>query len=626
MIANKVYEYKQKGRYFLNGKKQVFFSSHKKIVHGKIIFKSIIVLVIVQLLLLISHNCQILHRDEEFDLWTADDGEVVFKEEDRLHNFTNSSNLIDEEPPRIPKQIVILDTRYDTIHDLPSLVLVNIQNTIDMYLSHWDDDLANRTKTMFTSHYDRMEALLDSPRVWYLNNTACIKAINDFEPRLLKYFKKATVGQDKANICRVAALYLRGGYYFDTDMQAVKPVSIEPHITFQSPWEAYDIKKENLKGVFNSFVAVAPSHPIMNITAKYLLKAFKGSTTHHLKGTGTLYQALKEFTKLDNKEALSISKGKMMYRNDHYNNNITGVKWPIDVSLKEDHLNNANFPSFPRHENVLKCYIHNRVWKSCCCDYIVYDMYKRDISFYSRMAGAGNNCMLNHTIPQRIVFVEPNSSSEEDIPEKLKTKTSELKKQYPKNWDDEFLYYKKCQGVVQSVEPKLYQSFMAGGTEYKQKVCKLSYLYAKGGYFYDTDALIEHPLIVDSQRKGTTMFFAIKRKSSTSDSYELDDSFLAVSAHHPFLRIQLDLLVNELSESHMNIPTTFTLSHEEHSVVGDSNNMLAFERFYAGNTKGFRVSDWPVELITDHITPTWKIQQGQTNDDNENDNSTATFK
>ena len=89
--------------------------------------------------------------------------------------------------------------------------------------------------------------------------TLCQKVISKVEPTLLPHYIHETKGQNKANICRIAALYDKGGYYFDTDMQVVKALDIQRDITFVTPHEAKSTWHD-VPGFFNSFLAVLSHH------------------------------------------------------------------------------------------------------------------------------------------------------------------------------------------------------------------------------------------------------------------------------------------------------------------------------------------------------------------------------
>jgi hypothetical protein len=70
---------------------------------------------------------------------------------------------------------------------------------------------------------------------------------------------KKEKGMYKADICRVAELYLNGGYYFDVDLLAVHSVSPADSVRFATVrgqgWPKH--------GFFQAFTARAPGHPIL---------------------------------------------------------------------------------------------------------------------------------------------------------------------------------------------------------------------------------------------------------------------------------------------------------------------------------------------------------------------------
>lgn len=245
----------------------------------------------------------------------------------KTQDETSRSNLTSMR--KIPRHIVILDTRYETIHDIPSPHQQNVQHTIYTYVNSWKkeaeeegnheayDDEKNKKDSKFIAYYDKIKAMLDSPYVWYLNDEQCQQSITAAEPQLLPYYLKERDGRYKSDVCRIAALYLKGGYYFDTDMQIIKPVTIEPHITFVSPFEA---ETRGVKGLSNSFIAVAPRHPLLRLNFDVLLKYYKERTLRfHILGTAGLFYSLKEYTKITAATAQTIARGVVPYNNTEHN-------------------------------------------------------------------------------------------------------------------------------------------------------------------------------------------------------------------------------------------------------------------------------------------------------------------
>jgi len=263
---------------------------------------------------------------------------------------TKSANSASSEA-KIPHRLVFLDTRYDSIHSIPSPFKENVQHTIDTYRNFWKNQ----------------ETIVE-----YLGDEACKKVIAKVEDRLTIHYLNEKKGQNKANICRIATLYDKGGYYFDTDMQVVKAVDIGKDVTFMTPHEAKS-SWHNVPGFFNSFIAVMPGHPMLRINLDIFVQYYQENDTkgdndkktykgQHfpLLGTASLFTAYKEFNELQD---------------------IDKNFWSLDLSLSEVRLNSGLYPSFPRHKG-----------KGCCCDFVVHNEREKEIYFYSRIVGADPWC------------------------------------------------------------------------------------------------------------------------------------------------------------------------------------------------------------------------------------------
>ena len=176
--------------------------------------------------------------------------------------------------------------------------------------------------------------------------------------KLLKWFFKEQFGYYKSDLCRYAALYEHGGYYFDNDMLVVEPIPIAPTTEFVSPFEwGYNMKGEPRgKGLFNSFIATAPKHPILHATLfDFVLQYYEqGRKFHTHMGTGALYHAYISLT------------------NEQRGN--------VDMALEEVQLNEHTHPDFPRLDGV-----------GCCCDMVVQNITEQKVYFYSHMVGAKNS-------------------------------------------------------------------------------------------------------------------------------------------------------------------------------------------------------------------------------------------
>ncbi|KAL7575516.1 hypothetical protein ACA910_020099 [Epithemia clementina (nom. ined.)] len=127
-----------------------------------------------------------------------------------------------------------------------------------MYVTAW---LAQDNEYFTVHNYDK-------PRVWSLDDKECERVIAQVNSPLVPYFREEDSGRFKGDICRVAALYLSGGYYFDVDMKAIKPVSLAPTTTFSSALM-------NEHAFFNSYIVAAPRHPIILRSLQIMLHYYQ---------------------------------------------------------------------------------------------------------------------------------------------------------------------------------------------------------------------------------------------------------------------------------------------------------------------------------------------------------------
>jgi len=59
-----------------------------------------------------------------------------------------------------------------------------------------------------------------------LTDDDCCALLQRVEPKLVPHFDREKKGAYKADICRVAALFEEGGYYFDIDIRVITPVRL----------------------------------------------------------------------------------------------------------------------------------------------------------------------------------------------------------------------------------------------------------------------------------------------------------------------------------------------------------------------------------------------------------------
>jgi hypothetical protein len=250
------------------------------------------------------------------------------------YSFDNPVPLEMRGPPspeyKIPRRLIF--THKDKLLETkePPLLYENVQKTIQTYRKAWGEP--------------------DAP-VWFLNDDDCRSAIYAAKPELVTYFDREVLGSWKADICRVAALYLTGGYYFDVDMEALHPWVPECNVTF-----ATALQPDNTR-YFQSFLASERKGRILEEALDEMLLFYedKKMRTIALIGPDTLNWAIR---------SVPVSEqGKV-------------------TLLKETEtiLNERDAPLRP-----------NAV--GCCCNFVVQDPATNQTLFYSRIVGFGYKCM-----------------------------------------------------------------------------------------------------------------------------------------------------------------------------------------------------------------------------------------
>lgn len=92
----------------------------------------------------------------------------------------------------------------------------------------------------------------------------------------MSHFEKERLGKYKGDICQVAALYAKGGYYFDVDIRVIKPVELAFNVTFATSLDAPKT------GFFQAFLASSPGHAVLREALKNMIAYYE--RTRHFSG------------------------------------------------------------------------------------------------------------------------------------------------------------------------------------------------------------------------------------------------------------------------------------------------------------------------------------------------------
>jgi mannosyltransferase OCH1-like enzyme len=210
----------------------------------------------------------------------------------------------------------------------PPLLYANVIKTIAAYREAWNDT--------------------DAP-YWVLTDEDCARLIYKVRPSLLQWFVNEEHGSHKGDICRAAALYLVGGYYFDVDLRVVEPIIMPPHVTFSTVGIEHNVA--TVGWFFQAFLAAAPGHVIMTKTLDFIDRDDKDNNPDHsLMGPQTMKQAYDSLTPEESGEMYFFE----------------------EISIEH---NDTLYPELTRQNGRTSC------------NFVVHDKKKHVVHFFSRILG-----------------------------------------------------------------------------------------------------------------------------------------------------------------------------------------------------------------------------------------------
>jgi len=276
--------------------------------------------------------------------------------------------------PPIPRSMFFTYKYNMLVTKEPAHLYENVMHTIAEYRKAWDDPAA---------------------RVSFLDDDLCRDRIREAEPRLVRYFNGETSGMFRGDICRVAALYLAGGYYFDVDLRVVQPLILADNVTFASVREAvvqlncdgakcppkhkldvvrkrhgfYPYGKNNL---FQAFIASSPANPVLKRAMDLMVDHYEDRyEVHGNMGVSTLGDALADVLSAESSSPSSLSIGTVRL---------------LEETKNEPHMGETRYyPDLIPQDG-----------RGMGCKKICHDPIERKVYFFSRIPGYSSTCLFTN--------------------------------------------------------------------------------------------------------------------------------------------------------------------------------------------------------------------------------------
>jgi hypothetical protein len=267
---------------------------------------------------------------------------------------------MDTSVSKIPRRLIFTH-RFDILASKrPSHLYTNVRHTIEAYAKAWNQSS-------------------DEIDVLFLDDTKCRRLINAVEPRLVVPFLSESFGAYKSDICRVAALYVHGGYYFDCDLEVVNVLEPDAHIDFLTA----DMLHKSGQ-FYNAIIATPPSSPVLrsamnsmlddwyqvpSLLVKYNVTKFTMSVYNSQAYRNDVKSVL---ARTRRRSARHVNMGCITLRIGYDQHVNTTSGW---ILHEEQNNHPVLYPSLYRKSSEKKC------------NYIVHDHKTRIPYFYSRLIG-----------------------------------------------------------------------------------------------------------------------------------------------------------------------------------------------------------------------------------------------
>jgi len=220
--------------------------------------------------------------------------------------------------------------------------------------------------------------------VEFLDNEGCAQAIlRAHSQSLSDFFRSESFGPYKSDLCRLAQLLEKGGYYMDNDLDFVSDIreAVPADASFVS------VAHPN-KDIFQAFLAASPGHPLIKRTLDNMHEVYvQGRRSGFREGSSSL---LESNSTADDDSWLGPEELARSWKQ------FSGVP----VRAGEFH-HPKEAPAFQKSYMLLEedaAYFglnHRATGNGCCCNFAVGTYDSKKAIFFSRFVGASKFCAAN---------------------------------------------------------------------------------------------------------------------------------------------------------------------------------------------------------------------------------------
>jgi hypothetical protein len=118
------------------------------------------------------------------------------------------------------------------------------------------------------------------PYVIFLNENHCQSVIQKAQPRLMPYYRIEKLTAFKQDICRMAALYVWGGYYIDASVKVLHPIVFPDTVAIAT------VFTPPRKDYTQVFIAAKKHHVAVRRALDFMLHHYQGHVTRPIDNLG----------------------------------------------------------------------------------------------------------------------------------------------------------------------------------------------------------------------------------------------------------------------------------------------------------------------------------------------------